>query len=306
MSNQSWNGQGGGYPQGGQGGYGQGNQGGYGQGGGYPQGGQGGQGGYGQGGGYPQGGQGGPGGYPQGGQGGYGQGGYPQGGQGYQGGQQSYDQTQSFTQGGGGPQGGGGGGSKLPLIIGGAILLIGIIGVVIFFLTRGDGGTAEPKPTSTQAQPQPTDKPSPKPTEPEPEPSEPAPQPSEPAPQPSEPGTDPGELPEIAIDDVPADVNGWKASSIADIFVVYEKQGTPGQISVMAMGDGMDLDLWTLGLENKAESSGGRVACGITSDMANCFVSTKEFGVIMLGGSDSAIKVPDVTAVADAIAAKNA
>ena len=113
-------------------------------------------------------------------------------------------------------------------------------------------------------------------------------------------------MPEIALDDIPADVNGWKASTIADVFVVYEKQGTPGQMTVMAFGDDLDVDTWSLGLADKVESSGGRVACGTSTDMATCFVSTKEFGVVMIGGSDSAIKIPDVAAVADAIAAKNA
>lgn len=272
MSNQGWNNGQGGYPQGGQGGYNpQGGQGGY------P---QGGQGGYnpqqGQGGGY----QGNQGGFAQGGQGGYAQ--QPQG---------QYGNGGGYPPAGGAPTGGGGG-SKLPFIIGGAILLIGIIGVVIYFLTRGDSTpttettsssstsqSADPKPSATDPVESAT------PADPEPSTTQPGEDPS-----PTEPGEDPSatepalpEDQEIALEDVPAKVGEWEASSSFG-GIRYSNGSTYTLLT--SVGDSMDLKSWGLGMENKVEGAGGKAICGTVVDIPLCYLEGGKYGVFQLVSID--------------------
>lgn len=243
MSNQGWNNGQGGYPQGGQGGY------------------------------NPQGGQGG---YPQGGQGGYAQ--QPQG---------QYGNGGGYPPAGGAPTGGGGG-SKLPFIIGGAILLIGIIGVVIYFLTRGDATpttettsssstsqSAAPKPSATEPVESAT------PADPEPSTTQPGEDPS-----PTEPGEDPSatepalpEDQEIALEDVPAQVGEWEASSSFG-GIRYSNGSTYTLLT--SVGDSMDLQSWGLAMENRVEGAGGKAICGTVVDIPLCYLEGGKYGVFHL------------------------
>lgn len=289
MSGQGFNGGQGWGPQGGQGGV---PQGGYPQQG-YPQGGQPQQGGYPPGG-YPQ-----QGGYPQGGPGGYNpqQGGYPQGGP-----QPPYAQQQGFGGGGQGypPVGGPppGGRSKLPFIIGGVILALGLIALVVFLLTRGDDSTTAdptPVPTVSQSATQPS------PSSPEPEPTQSAPQPSDPV----TPSTDVPTLPEISLDNVPATVGDWTAESPFGVYITYTRGAD--QMMVMSLGDFLEFDFAIMAIPeaDRLVSSDGRVVCGDLGDEPTCYVATQEFGLISTLMSEGTATAQEMAVIADAIAAQN-
>lgn len=238
------------------------------------------------------------------------QGGYPYNGQG---GYQQPDQTQALPPGGGYPQGGaptsgGGGGNKLPLIIAGAILLLGIIGVAIFFLTRGESGTASPQPTTSASASPTRNSPDPKPTRktPSPEPTkvDPTPTPTTKGPEPT-PTTSglPIDTPELTIDDVPAEVDGWKAAMLADYFITYQKAGTTGTITIMELGDGLKANMMGIALEGAKEYAGGRMVCGTASGFPTCYLDSQEFGLVNLFGTEQ-ITAEQVAVIGEAIMAK--
>lgn len=162
--------------------------------------------------------------------------------------------------------------NKLPLIFGGVIVLVVVIGLVIFLLTRAGGERAIP-PVSIS--------------------------PSASASGPGTTTSDGPAQPGLLASDLPATVGDWEISANSETVPLYTLGSKT--ISLLSLGDEMALADWALGLDNPVESAGRKVICGQTNDAPICLVETAEFGVLNAGGAD--LEADDLTAFADGLAA---
>lgn len=101
------------------------------------------------------------------------------------------------------------------------------------------------------------------------------------------------------IDDVPAEVDGWTASSVGDSYVRYQAASSPGTIYVHGLGRAMSIDEWAVIFgDSAATHAEGRVVCGTRGPDATCFVATGDFGIVEVSADDSSVPPDTVTNIA--------
>ena len=227
-------------------------------------------------------------GYPQQPQGGYPQ--QPQGGYPQQGGYPNQGHPQQPPQGYGGqpPQQGYGGQaygqpqppqkSMLPWIIVGALLLVGIIGVIILVLTSGDDTDTSSQtavPTAAGSEP------APDPSVPAPEESVSAPAPDpEPEPSATESDLDPEDFPVLSREDLPERVGDFSLQGTGFVFSYVRDGKETDMITPLATGEPGRPEDW--GMPPGEALLDGRGGCSQLATYLLCTVDTQEFGGIMI------------------------
>lgn len=163
-------------------------------------------------------------------------------------------------------------------IIVGAIVVVALLAVGAYFLTRPatpptsstspatSAGSSAPSPSTSQAAP-----PSPEPSVNKPE----------------------------ALAALPKEAAGFSFETATDDTGVYMTPGAKSIIMVSVVTGGMDF--WSGGLGNPTQSEGGAVICGDVDGGPACVVSTAKYGVINLNATENTGTADEVAAVAKAI-----